>query len=193
MKVINSLFKDKNSDHAYFLPLGGSGEIGMNLNLYGYKDNWLIVDCGVSFKDSKVIGADVFMPNIDAIIENITQIDLRDTLSPDDINRRKELIEQRKHIEDMLDSIDRDMSRTKRKTVTQPKQRPVDSTGKYSPMYPTFNKGQSTDIKNPYMFLKSMKIALEASNIDPKKLKENVTSPGGTTEAGLLVLQSNYL
>ncbi len=70
MKVINSLFKDKNSDHAYFLPLGGSGEIGMNLNLYGYKDNWLIVDCGVSFKDSKVIGADVFMPNIDAIIEN---------------------------------------------------------------------------------------------------------------------------
>ena len=31
---------------------------------------------------------------------------------------------------------------------------------------------------------------IEASNIDPKKLKENVTSPGGTTEAGLLVLQS---
>ena len=31
---------------------------------------------------------------------------------------------------------------------------------------------------------------IEASNIDPKKLKENVTSSGGTTEAGLLVLQS---
>ena len=68
--MIETLFKDKKADHAYFLPLGGSGEIGMNLNLYGYKDNWLIVDCGVSFKDSKVIGADVFMPNIDAIIEN---------------------------------------------------------------------------------------------------------------------------
>ena len=57
------------SDDFYFLPLGGSGEIGMNFNMYGYKDNWLIIDCGVSFKDSKVIGADVFMPNIDIISE----------------------------------------------------------------------------------------------------------------------------
>ena len=39
----------------------------MNFNMYGFKDNWLIIDCGVSFKDSKVIGADVFMPNIDVI------------------------------------------------------------------------------------------------------------------------------
>ena len=31
---------------------------------------------------------------------------------------------------------------------------------------------------------------LESSNIDPKTLKEHVTSPGGTTEAGLLVLES---
>ena len=31
---------------------------------------------------------------------------------------------------------------------------------------------------------------IEASNVDAKTLKENVTSPGGTTEAGLLVLQS---
>ena len=32
---------------------------------------------------------------------------------------------------------------------------------------------------------------IEASNIDSKTLKENVTSPGGTTEAGLLVLESS--
>ena len=31
---------------------------------------------------------------------------------------------------------------------------------------------------------------MEASKIDPKTLKENVTSPGGTTEAGLHVLES---
>ena len=37
-----------------FFTLGGSGEIGMNLNLYGYKDNWLIVDCGVSLKIAKL-------------------------------------------------------------------------------------------------------------------------------------------
>ncbi len=33
-----------------FLPLGGCGEIGMNFNLYGHDDQWLIVDCGVTFK-----------------------------------------------------------------------------------------------------------------------------------------------
>ena len=75
----------------------------------------------------------------DDVIDTITQIDLLDSISSDDLNRRKNLIEQKKHIEDMLDSIDRDMSRTKRKTVTVPKS--TDSTGKYSPMYPPFNKG----------------------------------------------------
>ncbi len=33
----------------WFLPLGGTGEIGMNLNLYGHDGAWLMVDCGVSF------------------------------------------------------------------------------------------------------------------------------------------------
>src|SRR3954451_3428958 len=32
-----------------FLPLGGTGEIGMNLNLYRYGDTWLAVDCGIGF------------------------------------------------------------------------------------------------------------------------------------------------
>ncbi|WP_394170173.1 ribonuclease J [Saccharospirillum alexandrii] len=40
-------------DHTdlWFLPLGGCGEIGMNLNLYGHDDQWLMVDCGVTFAD----------------------------------------------------------------------------------------------------------------------------------------------
>lgn len=33
----------------WFLPLGGTGEIGMNLNLYGHDGQWLMVDCGVTF------------------------------------------------------------------------------------------------------------------------------------------------
>ena len=65
--MIKNILKNRDSNDLYFLPLGGSGEIGMNFNMYGFKDNWLIIDCGVSFKDSKVIGADVFMPNIDVI------------------------------------------------------------------------------------------------------------------------------
>ncbi len=34
----------------WFLPLGGCGEIGMNLNLYGHAGQWLMVDCGVTFE-----------------------------------------------------------------------------------------------------------------------------------------------
>jgi len=33
----------------WFLPLGGTGEIGMNVNLYGHNGQWLMVDCGVTF------------------------------------------------------------------------------------------------------------------------------------------------
>ncbi len=34
----------------WFLPLGGTGEIGMNLNLYGHNGRWLLVDCGITFE-----------------------------------------------------------------------------------------------------------------------------------------------
>lgn len=34
----------------WFLPLGGCGEIGMNLNLFGHDGRWLMVDCGVTFE-----------------------------------------------------------------------------------------------------------------------------------------------
>jgi ribonuclease J len=57
----------KNTDELVFLPLGGSGEIGMNLNAYGYgpPDNrqWVIVDIGVTFGDAATPGIDVIMPD----------------------------------------------------------------------------------------------------------------------------------
>ena len=72
MKI--DLIKNKNKDKILFLPLGGAGEIGMNFNMYCYQNEWLIVDCGVTFKDHQVMGADVFMPSIDIIIENKLKI-----------------------------------------------------------------------------------------------------------------------
>ena len=50
-------------DELLFLPLGGAGEIGMNLNLYGCRGKWLMVDLGVSFGDDSMPGIDVFMPD----------------------------------------------------------------------------------------------------------------------------------
>ncbi|NDG04695.1 MAG: MBL fold metallo-hydrolase, partial [Alphaproteobacteria bacterium] len=54
-------------DALWFLPLGGSGEIGMNLNLYGTGGKWLMIDCGVSFGDDTTPGIDLLMPDISFI------------------------------------------------------------------------------------------------------------------------------
>ena len=52
------------SDDFVFLPLGGSGEIGMNANLYHYKGRWLMVDLGISFPDESMPGVDVVLPDL---------------------------------------------------------------------------------------------------------------------------------
>ncbi len=52
-----------------FLPLGGSGEIGMNFNLYGYDGQWILVDCGVSFGDDTMPGIELFMADPAFIVE----------------------------------------------------------------------------------------------------------------------------
>lgn len=60
-------------DELLFLPLGGAGEIGMNLNLYGYgredRHVWLMLDLGITFGGGGVPGADVLMPDPGFIVE----------------------------------------------------------------------------------------------------------------------------
>src|SRR5215468_5219650 len=53
----------------FFVSLGGAGEIGMNLNLYGYAGDWLMVDCGVTFGDDSQPGLEVVMPDPAFIVE----------------------------------------------------------------------------------------------------------------------------
>ncbi|MEM7652125.1 MAG: ribonuclease J, partial [Pseudomonadota bacterium] len=57
------------SEPLYFVPLGGAGEIGMNLNLYAIGDEWLMVDLGVSFGDDAAPGVDVIMADPSFIAE----------------------------------------------------------------------------------------------------------------------------
>ncbi len=64
-----SHFCDRDKDSLFFVPLGGSGEIGMNLNLYGYGGQWLMLDCGVTFGDDSQPGLDVVMPDPQFIVE----------------------------------------------------------------------------------------------------------------------------
>ena len=47
----------------HFLPLGGSEEFGINLNLYAYKGKWLIIDIGIGFASHRYPGIDIVVPD----------------------------------------------------------------------------------------------------------------------------------
>ncbi len=53
----------------WFVPLGGAGEIGMNLNLFACDGKWLMVDLGVTFGDETIPGLDVVMADPSFIVE----------------------------------------------------------------------------------------------------------------------------
>jgi ribonuclease J len=67
------------ADELVFLPLGGSGEIGMNLNLYGYGPpddrRWLMIDLGITFNAGVVPGIDVICPDPDYIAARRDRLD----------------------------------------------------------------------------------------------------------------------
>lgn len=58
------------ADELLFVPLGGSNEIGMNLNLYTYKGKWLMIDLGIGFADNYIPGVDVLLPDISFITKH---------------------------------------------------------------------------------------------------------------------------
>lgn len=65
--------KSQTKEELLFIPLGGAGEIGMNLNLYGYgkpeDEDWIIVDYGITFGDDTTPGIDVILPDPSFIVE----------------------------------------------------------------------------------------------------------------------------
>ncbi len=66
------------SDELVFLPLGGSNEIGMNFNLYGFGPahdrKWIVVDLGVTFGDQTTPGVEVILPDPEFIEEYADRI-----------------------------------------------------------------------------------------------------------------------
>jgi ribonuclease J len=52
---------DIRPDELTFLALGGVGEIGMNMSLYGFAGQWLMIDCGITFADGTLPGIEVLM------------------------------------------------------------------------------------------------------------------------------------
>ncbi|MCB9973197.1 MAG: ribonuclease J [Rhodospirillales bacterium] len=50
-------------DHLHFIPLGGSEQFGVNLNVYAYDGKYLAVDCGLGFADERFPGIDLILPD----------------------------------------------------------------------------------------------------------------------------------
>lgn len=70
--------RNQNRDELVFLPLGGVGEIGMNLGLYGYGPanarTWIAVDFGIAFPGPDLPGVDVIFPDISYLEEERTNL-----------------------------------------------------------------------------------------------------------------------
>ncbi|MBB4659766.1 ribonuclease J [Parvularcula dongshanensis] len=64
-------------DELIFLPLGGTGEIGMNMNLFalGPPDarKWIMIDCGVTFADDSVPGVDLITPDPGYLLDELDE------------------------------------------------------------------------------------------------------------------------
>ncbi|WDM85536.1 ribonuclease J [Ehrlichia sp. JZT12] len=59
-----------NTDDLLFVPLGGVGQIGMNVNLYHFKGKWIIIDFGAGFADDNMPGIDMIVADISFIRKN---------------------------------------------------------------------------------------------------------------------------
>ncbi|MCF0247155.1 MAG: ribonuclease J, partial [Synergistes sp.] len=58
----------------FVCPLGGMGEIGKNLTVFGCGDDYIVVDCGLKFPEEDMLGIDFVIPDVEFLIENKSKI-----------------------------------------------------------------------------------------------------------------------
>src|SRR5258708_12323684 len=62
------------TDQLSLIPLGGTGDVTKNMYLYEYKDQMLIVDCGLGFADETMLGVDLLLPDISYLLKTNKKI-----------------------------------------------------------------------------------------------------------------------
>ncbi len=63
-----------NAESVSLIPIGGVGDVTRNMYVYEYKDQMLIVDCGLGFPDESMLGVDLLLPDISYILESKKKI-----------------------------------------------------------------------------------------------------------------------
>lgn len=61
-------------DKLKIIPLGGLGEIGKNITIFEYKNDIVIVDCGMTFPEDEMLGVDIVLPDITYLMKNKNKI-----------------------------------------------------------------------------------------------------------------------
>lgn len=64
----------KKAENLKVIPIGGLNEIGKNMTLLEYKDQILIIDCGLSFPDDEMYGIDVVIPDFSYLVKNANKV-----------------------------------------------------------------------------------------------------------------------
>jgi ribonuclease J len=67
---LNNNYKGKGKNKIRIIPLGGLGEIGKNITVIEYKDEIIIIDCGIAFPDADMYGVDLVIPDVNYLLEN---------------------------------------------------------------------------------------------------------------------------
>ena len=62
------------TDKLRIIPIGGLGEIGMNLMVYEFGDSAIVADCGMMFPDAATLGVDVVIPDMTYLFDNAHKI-----------------------------------------------------------------------------------------------------------------------